>query len=128
MIVGFTGTQKGMTEGQSKSIENWLRHHNPSEVHHGDCIGADSQFHQIAKNQGIEICIHPPDDPRKRAFSIGGQMRPERPYLLRNHHIVESCDVLIATPKENEEIIRSGTWATIRHARKEKKKVIVFYP
>lgn len=128
--IGFTGTQKGMSAHQSKEIQFWLklRLDNISEFHHGDCIGADAQAHGIAKRMGIIIIIHPPDDPRKRAFCVGAQKHPERPYLLRNHHIVDECDILLATPKEHEEIIRSGTWATIRHARKERKKVKIFYP
>ena len=45
-------------------------------------------------------------------------IRPAKPPLDRNHDIVERCDLLIATPHTVEEQLRSGTWATIRYARK----------
>jgi predicted Rossmann fold nucleotide-binding protein DprA/Smf involved in DNA uptake len=44
--------------------------------------------------------------------------------LERNHLIVAACDVLNAAPLQDEEILRSGTWATIRYARKAGKTVI----
>jgi hypothetical protein len=48
--------------------------------------------------------------------------------LERNTEIVKACDVLIATPKEQDEVLRSGTWATIRRARKYDKKLAVIFP
>lgn len=39
-------------------------------------------------------------------------------YMKRNDAIVEHSDVLVAFPKTDEEELRSGTWATIRRARK----------
>ena len=46
------------------------------------------------------------------------QTLPPKDYLDRNHDIVDQTDLLIATPKENTEVLRSGTWATIRYAKK----------
>ena len=49
---------------------------------------------------------------------------PPKPYLKRNEDIVNKCDVLIACPiDKNKEILRSGTWATIRKARKLNKTI-----
>ena len=49
-------------------------------------------------------------------------------YLERNHDIVDETDMLIATPGEEQEVQRSGTWATIRYARKQKRTILTIYP
>ena len=54
-------------------------------------------------------------------------MRKPKPYLERNKDIVDETGLLIATPK-GEEIVRSGTWSTIRYARKNHKKIIIIMP
>jgi hypothetical protein len=49
--------------------------------------------------------------------------------LTRNQKIVTDCDVLIACPKAMQEEQRgSGTWMTIRYARKVEKRYVVIYP
>ena len=125
---GFTGTQQGMTPKQLAEVQRVLQEEQAGWFHHGDCIGADAQAHEIAQRLGLMICIHPPEDPRKRAWCSGDQTFPEKPYLIRNHDIVNQSDFLIATPKEYEEVLRSGTWATIRYARKSNKRVRIIYP
>ncbi len=131
MKVGFTGTQRGMTDRQLSKVDSMLRALAvPSpiyEFHHGDCIGADEQFHK-AVNDPERTFIHPPKDDSKRAWCYSHHTLKPKPYLERNHDIVDSVDVLIATPKTNHEELRSGTWATIRYAIKRSKKVIVIYP
>lgn len=126
--VGFTGTQKGMTPAQEfrlrKELEI-LRRQGARKFHHGDCIGADEQAHKIAKSLGYEIHIHPPTNSIKRAFCKGDVVYPERDYIARNHNIVSLCDMLIATPGTINEQLRSGTWATVRYARKVGKKTVI---
>jgi hypothetical protein len=97
-------------------------------VHHGDCIGADADFHTIALSRGLSIVIHPPENPVKRAYCSPGQVMRPKPYLDRNHDIVDSCTLLIACPSTDEEEVRSGTWATIRYARKVSRTRIIVYP
>jgi len=53
---------------------------------------------------------------------------PEADYLARNHFIVAYSEELVAAPKSNKEELRSGTWATIRYARKRKRMVTIIYP
>jgi len=63
---------------------------------------------------------HPPINPAKRAFcslTKGDLVWPQYEYLVRNQHIVNQADVLIATPGEFKEQRRSGTWSTVRKAR-----------
>ena len=125
IVAGFTGTQIGMTVRQSAELARVLMEEKVDEFHHGDCIGADAQAHEIAYRQGIKIVIHPPTDPRKRAYCRKHDVivLPEKPYLVRNHDIVDASNFLIAAPKNHHEELRSGTWATIRYARKQNKRV-----
>lgn len=127
MIVGFTGTQKGMTENQWRVVATLLQNLQPTECHHGDCVGADADFDALCHELGLgdRIVIHPPQDSTKRAFCYATQDKrwPPKPYLVRNHDIVNCCDVLLACPKSLKEELRSGTWATIRYANRSSKRV-----
>lgn len=127
MKIGFTGSQHGMTKEQWNSIVQIIKKLNPIEVHHGDCIGSDTQFHSLCAAH-IKTIIHPPNDKSKRAFNVGYIVLPLKPYLKRNQDIVNACDLLIATPKEKREVLRSGTWATIRYARKVNVPRIILLP
>ncbi len=126
--LGFTGTQGGMTDEQKFAVEKLVKFIKPAEVHHGDCIGADADFHDIATGLGILVVIHPPEDPKKRAFCQADEFVHPRPYLERNKDIVESSQIMIATPIGFLEEKRSGTWSTIRYARKMKCPVFVVFP
>lgn len=50
------------------------------------------------------------------------------PYLQRNKVIVDRCGVLVAAPGEAQEQLRSGTWSTIRYARRVGRPVIMVLP
>lgn len=132
--IGFTGTQAGMTEAQQTRAYRLLLAFRATDLHHGDCIGADDQMDQIGRELGLTIYIHPPDNPSKRAWCntrpIGESWteHPPQSYLLRNKAIVESARTLIAAPKETAETVRSGTWSTVRYARKVGKPVYIVWP
>ena len=130
MKIGFTGTQLGMSQSQRDELNRILRDETDfiSEFHHGDCIGSDSEAHDIAENLGFDIVIHPPTDPRKRAFKKSKRINQPLPYLERNHVIVSETDKLIATPSSRHEQLRSGTWATIRYARKLNRPIHIIFP
>lgn len=126
---GFTGTQKGMTLAQAVTVADCLLNLQVIEVHHGLCIGADAQFHYMCQKLALAIHGHPPLDESKMATLTGfEELRAPKPYLMRNKEIVNGRDMLIATPYEYEEKIRSGTWSTIRYARKELIRVILILP
>lgn len=128
--LGFTGTQGGMTPDQRRAVESFLKEKAPSIVHHGDCIGADADFHDAveATLPGASIEIHPPRNPSKRAFKKGHRLHPVKEYLDRNVDIVNVSDELLAIPKAFEEEQRSGTWFTVRQARKRGKGIHIIYP
>lgn len=127
MKIGFTGTQRGMPRTQASIIGSYFHH---IELHHGDCIGADEQAHNLAKSNGsCRIVIHPPLNSYKRAWCPNADtVLSPLDYLDRNRAIVDRTDLLLAAPGEYEEQLRSGTWATIRYAKKQSKKVIIIYP
>ena len=95
---------------------------------HGDCVGADEKGHQIAVSLGYRVYIHPPTQPTHRAFCESLFVVQPAEYLFRNQAMVNQCDVLLALPKLNREQKRSGTWMTIRMARKINLPIVIFYP
>lgn len=136
MKIGFTGTQNGITPPQFDLLVEVLQGlHEVTEAHHGDCIGADGEFAVIidalySQANGFEAQLHshPPDDPKKRAFTAYQKSYPEKPFLDRNEDIVDATEILIACPKGQAEERRSGTWATIRYARKQGGIIIILWP
>jgi hypothetical protein len=130
--IGFTGTQRGLTAAQKDRLRARLevrRAQGFTRLHAGDCVGADWQAATIANLLHYDVISHPPSIPDKRAFfDCYAEERPEKPYLERNRNIVRESAELIACPKERREVLRSGTWATVRFARRTKKPVTVFYP
>lgn len=127
MALGFTGTRHGMTPEQIKAVD-FITMFDFDEVHHGDCVGADTDMHRIARANGQRVVGHPPSDPKLRAFNECDELRPEKPYLDRNHDIVDEADAVIATPGETTEVLRSGTWSTIRYAKEQKKPLAIVWP
>lgn len=123
MTLGFTGTQQGMTNAQWEAVRRLFFYTlNVTVLHHGCCVGADLQAHRLALEHSAYIVGHPPTDVKKcmlvdlKEFD---EIRLAFGYMTRNYHIVrEGVDGLVATPKEAREVLRSGTWSTIRRARK----------
>lgn len=128
MIVGFTGTQKGMTKLQWEAVTKLIAHLAPKEVHHGSCIGADTHFHEIVEeHREIAVHIHPGTMGPKRSWVDADVIHDVRSYPLRNQDIVDAAEVLIATPS-GEEVVRSGTWSTVRKARTKGIPIYVAWP
>jgi hypothetical protein len=130
MSIGFTGTQIGLTLKQKKSLHNALTKLRKVEFkfRHGDCIGSDAEASLIAKDLNYKITLHPPINNKKRAFCEADEILPAKDYLDRNHDIVNCSRVVLGCPKEPNEILRSGTWSTIRYARKIGRDLIIIYP
>ena len=126
MVIGFTGTSKGIPVHQLLGAARLLNA--DDEFHFGDCVGADYQVWYMANSIGCWTVSHPPTNSKARAFCPASVILRPRPYLIRNHDIVDVCDKLIATPHTIREERRSGTWATIRYARKQDKEIIIVGP
>ena len=139
--IGFTGTRHGMTETQFEVVQclvqsAHIRHGTYIRGVHGDCLGADIQFHEICAFVGIPIILRPCIIDKWRAFlgtdeavrlpeEFDGRPRiskihvPDDPFC-RNRRIVADSHVMIAAPITPSEQPRGGTWQTIRQSRKFK--------
>jgi hypothetical protein len=135
MVAGFTGTKRGMAQRQRATYRYLLRELNVRVLHHGDCIGADAEADKDARRHGAQIVIHPPSDPKLRAFcdwSLPHEARPPRPYLERNKDIVaEAVDGLLAAPRQMVEpanLRGEGTWTTVGYARRAGRRTWIIWP
>jgi|19_taG_2_1085344.scaffolds.fasta_scaffold00062_32 hypothetical protein len=133
--IGFTGTQSGITEGQFINLSRILHilsRKGKVEVHHGMCIGADHEFHIMIRSilgSEAEIHGHPCNIYDKQAKIIDiDVMHPIMKPLKRNKIIAKSSDQIIVCPKESEEQLRSGTWATYRYAQQANKEITLIKP
>lgn len=135
--VGFTGTQKGMTAAQKRTVIKLLLSIEPTTVCHGDCIGADAQFHELVVRK-LPHCVirlrpgYPKNKPGQflsRAWCSKAvkTIYPAKEYLARDRDIALS-NSLIACPKGHSEVVRSGTWATIRYARIANRLIYIVFP
>ena len=127
MKIGFTGTREGMSQHQKEQFVLKMEELGPTEFHHGDCVGADADAHDIVRAffPDVKIVVYPPVSTKQRAFRQGDEFKEPEPYITRDHKIVDGTECLIGTPLQNDEILRSGTWATIRYGRKTGKPVFV---
>lgn len=126
--VGFTGTRVGMTPDQRLTVAALLDDVSISWVHHGDCIGADADFHRIARAQGLKIKGHPPTEPALRAWCDFDEIAEPKPYLDRDRDIVAETAWLIATPKESVRRSYGGTWRTVGFASEATKPTVIVWP
>ena len=131
MKVGFTGTREGMSDRQKRALSELLRCLNIEQLHHGACVGADQECVLTCKAVGASwIAIYAwPCDIESMVSDVAVKlsdkvMAPVKP-LDRNQDIVMCSDLLIAAPRTAQEQQRSGTWATIRYARKAGIPVII---
>jgi len=130
MKVGFTGTQNDLSVAQFDLLLLVMQElEDMTEAHHGDCVGADATFSAMvdAMYPNTIVHIHPPTVNSKRANCRYDETEEAFSYLTRNKHIVDATDVLLACPKTDEEELRSGTWATIRYARKRGKPIAILW-
>jgi hypothetical protein len=135
MIIGFTGTREGMTPEQRKTLLLCLQMAKlgsgkfPLVIHHGSCIGADEEVHQIGFTMGLIRAVHPPTDEKLMAPCRGEHRYEPKDYLERNKDIVNEATLVIACPAQREEQGRgSGTWSTIRYAQDKHKILLGIFP
>ena len=131
--ITFTGTRTGMTKEQTSSLFRHLSHllkkKGGIHFHHGGCRGADRQAHGVATMVSIPITVHPGDTSQSVFFQDRAcKVEAVQPYLERNWNMVKTATLVIACPSSYLEELRSGTWATIRYARKQKKELWIILP
>ncbi len=131
IIIGFTGTRKGMTENQLSQFRHEYGQTKPKVFVHGGADGADKEAHLEAIKLTKYIEVFPGSRDKEiywRNHFSGALVLSWQQPLLRNQSIVNRCDRLIACPAEYEEQLRSGTWSTIRYARKAGKSITIIFP
>lgn len=137
MKIGFTGTRAGMTTVQWEKvgiiIAESLDIGKSNEWHDGDCVGADEQAHGVVDTlkrlTSIETHGHPCNKDEWRANKDFDVMHEVLPPLVRNRVIVQCVDLMIAAPKEYENVKRgSGTWATMRYCYRQGRRMYVVWP
>jgi len=144
--LGFTGTHHGMDDFQKQSIallfSQLLREYDEIEFHHGDCIGADAQAATILndlRHSQTRCCVRiichpgfPPNHPKETKFRAFTDFNDEvcevKVFIGRDHDIVDETEEMVATPVTEDEEVRSGTWTSVRYARKQERKVTVLNP
>lgn len=139
-IIGFTGTRHGMKPRQKQALRERVSRlldqidaHGGSIVmpalmaEHGDCVGADAEFHEICVSLGIACGIRPGSFDNLRAYCDGILLeRPKHP-MARNADIVADADILFGCPDTFSPQKGSGTWATIGMAMKKGITVVTIF-
>ncbi len=138
MKIGFTGTRYGCSNEQLYSLREFVKELeiNEGEAHHGDCIGADTEFHNAIRTicrPSVKIVIHPPvvatlSDRQNWARNKGDFIEQPCTHLARNRIIVQSVDFMIACPLDLIRTNMGGTWYTVNYARKQGKDVVIVWP
>jgi len=128
MKVGFTGTREGISVNQHRELIKFIKENDFTELHHGDCVGADAQMHEYTRlfKPNCIIVVRPPKNEIRRAWCQGDIIKEPMDYIPRDRLIVDSVDLLVACPLRDEEELRSGSWTTIRYARKQNVEYIRF--
>lgn len=130
--VGFTGTRHGMRSLQHAELRRQLLNLYRDAgltFHHGDCVGADAEFHAIIRRDlGGWIVGHLPVDTTHRAYCDFDETREPLKHIKRNAEIVKASSIVFATPYEMEQQEHGGTWRTIGMARKAKRELVIIFP
>jgi hypothetical protein len=92
-------------------------------------LGSDQTAHSVIRNNyaDAKVVLHPPISKAYRAYCKADLEVKALPYLDRNKDIVKQSEIVIATPAGKEKL-RSGTWSTIRYARRLKKQIYIVMP
>ncbi|HEV7559639.1 MAG TPA: hypothetical protein VGO00_29385 [Kofleriaceae bacterium] len=116
-----------MTDAQRVAVAAILDEVAVTVAHHGDCVGADGEFHDLARARpGSFIVIHPgPTTDADHAGKTADERREPMNHMKRNKTIVAESNFVIATPFEDVEQEFGGTWKTIGMARKAKRPLAI---
>ncbi len=131
--VGFTGSRCELSAEQRIALMKIFMDDDiqMTEFHHGECVGADAEAHVLCRvmtDASVPIIGHPPSLETFHAKPLEvTERRPPRPYILRNKDIIKETNWLIACPAGRERV-RSGTWSTVRYARKLKRQITIIMP
>lgn len=129
--LGFSGTSGWLPDAQKEGIlrvlsDKWYEGFR--QLDHGDCVSADWFANDAARALGYRTKAHPPIKEAKRAFCTVDEEAEPKDFLVRDEDIARETEELVAAPPTYTEIIRDGTWTTIRRARKYGRKITLILP
>ncbi|HET7584983.1 MAG TPA: hypothetical protein VFK13_08750 [Gemmatimonadaceae bacterium] len=129
MIIGVTGTRRGISIAQLRAYTMLLDQNRPAEVHHGDAVGADAELHRAARALGFRIVVHPPLGKKHRAFCEGDVVHRPKSREARDRDVVDASDLLFAAPAEpGVEGPNTGTWYTVQYALWRGTPIVLVWP
>ncbi len=138
--IGITGTRNLPTDNQRHTLRLMVNSFarcvgGERQLHHGMCVGTDECAHYIAAQiPRMKIYGHPGPQSRYRmqaGHDLFTLIYDAKPFRARNSDIVQASGILLACPRYPEQdarSARSGTWQTIRFARRAHKPVILVIP
>ena len=127
-ILGVTATREGLNKLQLSVAADTLANGDWDELHHGCCIGGDTQLAKLAWALGIPLHAHPPIDKKlvdTWCLDHWSQIYPDKGYHQRNRDIVDASSDLLGCPKQPKDPGFGGTWYTIRYALRQRKLVLI---
>jgi len=122
--LGFTGTREGLNEAQTSWLRAFLFENPPDQAGHGACMGADIDFHNLVREvvPSCKIIAWPSTSNATRrecdADVVHDLMAPKK----RDQLIVNFANYFVGCPHTDYEITQSGTWMTLRMARRKLEK------
>lgn len=131
MILSFTGTRRGMKPAQYERVFFAVKQTAWTRAVHGCCHGSDREFHDLTSSLAHDLF---PSNEEQHQWalqnSFGGRnvIYPIMPPIERDKKMVDLGNTLIATPGGMQEIVHSGTWTTIRYARRIRRHTIICWP
>ena len=127
--MGLTGSRRGISILQEEFLAKLLQESVPARFHHGMCRGADEAAHHAVRRfvRHAVIVGHPSNLPGICLDLDCDFTREPKPPVMRNHDIVLESNFLVALPPGGE-VLRSGTWSTVRFARKKNMTIAICYP
>lgn len=130
--LGFTGTRRGLSSEQRNTLAFFLALAMPELgaccLVHGGCVGADECAAVMAHEIGYTTIEYPSNIEAQRTAFKSTVSHAPMPPLDRNPLIVSNAQVLVACPRGFEEERRSGTWATVRYARRSCVPIVFIWP
>lgn len=131
VVIGVTGSRTIETERQRRHVIDVIDHYvTPRDwLIHGACVGVDELCAKCAwdNDAAVIMAVVPPNRSlvSEKAVSLSGLVEDIAPgpngYKRRNQTIVDESDRILAFPgypEDHPKSRRSGTWQTIRMARR----------
>lgn len=122
MRISFTGSRHGLSDWQRQQLTNLLaaNAHRITDAAHGNCMGADTEFHSLVLPFVVRVHVFPSTDRRTQSPipADAYYVASPKPPMARNPDIVAAGpDLLVACPRQLSEQPRGGTWDIVRVAR-----------